>query len=82
MQKIRNKKLWSKKKKVNPTKIPAPDLQFWIDVALGKPQIKFFFGPATKALTPPPLELSSHIFGGDFFGGLFVLELQKIIFFS
>ena len=28
---------------------------------LGKPQKKFFFsGPATKALTPPPLELGGH----------------------
>ena len=34
-------------------------------------KIKLFFNPATKALPPPFLELSGHIFGGDFFWDFF-----------
>ena len=39
----------------------------------------FFSCPATKALPPPPphLELSGHIFLGDFF-----LELKKKLYYS
>ena len=33
----------------------------------GKPKKNFFSGPATKALTPLPLELSGHIFPRTFF---------------
>ena len=41
-----------------------------------KSQLPFFSGQATKAL-PPQLELSGHIFSGNFFSS----ELQKKLFF-
>ena len=47
---------------------------------LGKPQknkVIFFSGPATKALSPPPLELSGNIVLCDFFRAS-----KKVIFLS
>ena len=37
-----------------------PSLDFWRLLTGNRKKSYFFSGPATKALTPPPLELSGH----------------------